>query len=84
MRSYTPVSSLGPAPSPRGPLQRDTLHLMVKLYSDGKMSRVLSALNVGESLLIGEPEGNFDWPTVQAKRIYLIAAGSGEWVRGIG
>lgn len=52
---------------------------MIKLYSDGKMSRVLSGLNEGESFLIGEPEGDFDWPTVQAERIYLIAAGSGEW-----
>ena len=81
MRSYTPVSSLGPIPSSRGPVQCDTLQLMVKLYSDGKMSQVLSALNVGESLLIGDPEGDFDWPAVRATRLYLVAAGSGGWGR---
>ena len=59
-------------------MQCDTLQLMVKLYSDGKMSRVLSALTEGESLFIGEPEGEFDWESVRAKKICLIAAGSGE------
>lgn len=78
VRSYTPVSSLSPAPSPRGPVQCDTLQLMIKLYSDGRMSQVLSSLKVGGSLLISEPEGDFDWSTVQAKRLYLVAAGSGE------
>lgn len=79
VRSYTPVSSLSPAPSPHGPVQCDTLQLMVKLYSDGRMSQVLSSLKVGGSLFIGEPEGDFDWSTVRAKRLYLVAAGTGEW-----
>ena len=56
---------------------------MIKLYSDGKMSQVLSALNVGGSLLIGDPEGDFDWPAVRATRLYLVAAGSGGWGRGV-
>ena len=79
VRSYTPVSLLSPDPSPCGPVQCDTLQLMVKLYSDGRMSQVLSSLKVGGSLLIGEPEGDFVWSTVRAKRLYLVAAGSGEW-----
>lgn len=55
---------------------------MVKLYSDGKMSQILLALTEGESLLFGEPEGEIEWESVRAKKVCLIAAGSGEWMDG--
>ena len=60
-------------------LQCDTIDFMIKLYPDGKMSKILSNLKEGDSLMISDPDGTFDVTTLSTKRqLYLVAAGSGE------
>ncbi|KAM3965655.1 cytochrome b5 reductase 4 [Aphomia sociella] len=76
VRSYTPVgegwgshdSSEIVAP----------LKLTVKKYDDGALSPHLTALNVGDSITLSGPYGNFQLQNLKSvKTIYLIAAGTG-------
>lgn len=57
----------------------ETLQLMIKLYSDGEMSRHLAKLNVGDHIMVSDPQGTFDSSRLEAVTdAVLIAAGSGE------
>lgn len=73
IRSYTPVLPLtGHAVEGR------TINLLIKLYSDGRMSRYLSSLAVGDQVLISRPEGSFSEEQFEAaNEIVMLAAGTG-------
>lgn len=78
VRSYTPVVPLTSTAGRSKALQCDTVDFMIKLYPDGKMSSILSNLKIGDSLMIGDPEGDFVSETLSTKRnVFLIAAGTG-------
>eukprot|EP00731_Ephydatia_muelleri_P032313 Em0023g820a len=74
-RDYTPVT---PVTHLCCKQQVDCVHLMIKLYKDGKMSKLLSQLKTGEKLWISDPQGTFDESRLHlAEKIVMIAAGSG-------
>lgn len=89
-RSYTPVVSLSlssmehsniitTSSSSSSSSDHETLQLMIKLYSDGEMSRHLAKLNVGDHIMVSDPQGTFDSSRLEAVTdAVLIAAGSGE------
>ncbi|XP_064405322.1 cytochrome b5 reductase 4-like [Halichondria panicea] len=77
-RSYTPICS-------NEDLTRHTpahvegrsVQLMVKLYKDGKMSRYLSDLNIGDEVWLSDPDGTFNSAKMANTNLVLVAAGSG-------
>ena len=79
-RSYTPVSSLESNKLRNSAQDGETIELMIKLYSDGKMSSFLSTLKEGDTVMVSDPDGTFDAQTqlASASNVLLIAAGSGE------
>ncbi|CAF90242.1 unnamed protein product [Tetraodon nigroviridis] len=73
VRPYTPVDqSLTASP------QETDLFLMVKVYPDGVFSSYLSALHIGDRVLVSGPEGAFSLrPLRDVTHLYLLAAGTG-------
>ncbi|XP_026756472.2 cytochrome b5 reductase 4 isoform X2 [Galleria mellonella] len=76
VRSYTPV---GEGWGTQNSSEIVTpLKLAVKKYDDGILSPYLTALNVGDSVTLSGPYGNFHLQKLKSvKIIYLIAAGTG-------
>eukprot|EP00798_Chlamydomonas_sp_ICE-L_P005077 gene5077-34875_t len=67
-RSYTPVSDdalLG------------AVEFVIKLYPTGKMSQIISKLQVGESMMMKGPKGRLQYKPNMKKHIGMVAGGSG-------
>lgn len=77
IRDYTPVMPLMQTQL-HCEQQKDRIYLMIKLYKDGKMSKILSELKTGDSVWISDPKGSFDSSRLKtAEKIVMIAGGSG-------
>jgi len=68
MRSYTPISDVDTV---------GTVKLLVKSYPTGNLSRVLGALQVGESVEMKGPKGKFLYQRNMTERIGMLAGGTG-------
>lgn len=68
MRAYTPISDIN---------QRGFVDFVIKLYPDGKMSRVLSAMKVGDTIDVKGPKGRFRYQPHTKRAIGMVAGGSG-------
>eukprot|EP00887_Chlorella_sp_A99_P007145 scaffold2.g7145.t1 len=68
MRAYTPVSDIH---------QRGHVDFVIKLYPDGKMSRVLAAMKVGDTIDIKGPKGRFKYSPGTKRALGMLAGGSG-------
>lgn len=68
LRPYTPISDIN---------STGMFELMIKLYPKGKMSSIISKLNVGDEIEIRGPYGSFKYQTNSFKRLVLLAAGTG-------
>ncbi|WFD28945.1 cytochrome-b5 reductase [Malassezia nana] len=68
MRSYTPISDHDAVGS---------VQLLVKTYPTGNLSRVLGALQVGESVEMKGPKGKFLYRPNMTERIGMLAGGTG-------
>lgn len=68
MRSYTPISDHDAVGS---------VQLLVKSYPTGNLSRVLGALQVGESVEMKGPKGKFLYRPNMTERIGMLAGGTG-------
>ncbi|KAH6647675.1 NADH-cytochrome b-5 reductase [Truncatella angustata] len=67
-RSYTPISN-------NSDLGR--IELIVKVYQQGLMTQHLANMQVGQTIDIRGPKGSMQYGTTYAKRIGMIAGGSG-------
>lgn len=67
MRSYTPINIVN----------NKYIDLMIKIYKNGKMSKYISNLKVGDYIELKGPVGSFKYESNHYKHILLIAAGSG-------
>jgi len=67
-RSYTPISLA---------TQRGSFDLMIKVYDQGKMSKHMHHLEVGQTIDVKGPTGNFDYTPNKWKAITMLAGGSG-------
>lgn len=68
VRPYTPVSLSD---------VKGHFDLMIKTYQKGTVSRIIDTVKVGESVLMRGPKGSFLFKPNLAKRIGLIAGGTG-------
>ncbi|XP_064025311.1 cytochrome b5 reductase 4 isoform X2 [Pogoniulus pusillus] len=79
VKPYTPVLPSLPLDS-KEPAQQDgaCLYLMVKMYSSGLFTQALDHLQIGDSISVSNPEGNFKKSQVQTSEdLFLLAAGTG-------
>lgn len=67
-RSYTPVSN-------NTDLGR--IELLVKVYSQGQMTKYLEQMNIGDTIEIRGPKGAMQYTTSYANHIGMIAGGTG-------
>lgn len=67
-RSYTPISN-------NSDLGR--IELLIKVYPQGLMTQHLAAMKIGETIDIRGPKGSMQYSAAYAKRIGMIAGGSG-------
>ncbi|KAK6212013.1 hypothetical protein LQW54_005541 [Pestalotiopsis sp. IQ-011] len=67
-RSYTPISN-------NSDLGR--IELLIKVYPQGLMTQHLAAMKIGETIEIRGPKGSMQYSAAYAKRIGMIAGGSG-------
>ncbi|KAL9716071.1 NADH-cytochrome b5 reductase [Leucoagaricus gongylophorus] len=67
-RSYTPVSS---------DEDQGKFELLVKTYEKGNISRVFAALNIGDTIRVKGPKGNFVYTPGMCDHISMIAGGTG-------
>ncbi|ETS78917.1 hypothetical protein PFICI_08770 [Pestalotiopsis fici W106-1] len=67
-RSYTPISN-------NSDLGR--IELLIKVYAQGLMTQHLAHMKIGETIDIRGPKGSMQYSTAYAKRIGMIAGGSG-------
>ncbi|NXX45507.1 NB5R4 reductase, partial [Tricholaema leucomelas] len=77
VKPYTPVL---PSLDFKEPPQHDgaCLYLMVKMYSSGLFTQALDHLQIGDSISVSNPEGNFKKSQVQTSEdLFLLAAGTG-------
>lgn len=74
-RPYTPVVPLVET-TDYGNITKDTLCLLVKSYSNGKLSRYLCSLHQGDLIEVSRPQGTFECWTSKTSLI-LLAAGTG-------
>lgn len=68
IRPYTPITP---------PKQKDTLHLMVKKYAEGKMTNHIFSLKPGDQLSMKGPFPKWSYKPNEFKAIGMIAGGSG-------
>lgn len=68
MRPYTPVTP---------PEQKDTLHLLVKNYPNGKMTNHIFSLKPGDQLAMKGPIPKWNYKPNEFKVVGMIAGGSG-------
>ncbi|KAJ1520765.1 hypothetical protein ONE63_003860 [Megalurothrips usitatus] len=68
-RAYTPI--------PMGSIPLGCFDVIIKLYRDGKMSKYLQNLKVGDVTLWRGPYGGFNYKPNSYKRILMICAGTG-------
>jgi len=68
IRPYTPITP---------PKQKDTLHLMVKNYAEGKMTNHIFSLKPGDQLSMKGPFPKWPYKPNEFKTIGMIAGGSG-------
>lgn len=68
MRPYTPVSD---------GRQRGYVDFVIKVYPEGKMSRAMDALAIGEKLLFKGPKGLYKHQPHAYKEIGMLAGGTG-------
>ena len=78
VREYTPVSTFDDLAA------RGRLELLIKLYSDGKMSRLLAALSVGSVVEVSRPKPTLSLPELDddstlagGTHFVLVAGGTG-------
>lgn len=69
MKPYTPVSDDASLPG--------AVDFVVKVYPQGRVSRALDALKVGESVLAKGPRGRFNYSRNMAASIGMVAGGTG-------
>ncbi|NXT78157.1 NB5R4 reductase, partial [Zapornia atra] len=79
VKPYTPVLPFLPLdfkePSCNAGAQ---IHLMIKIYSCGLFTQALDHLQIGDSIYVSNPEGNFKKSQVQTlEDLFLLAAGTG-------
>lgn len=67
-RSYTPVSDDD---------QLGSVDFVIKLYPTGKMSQILAAMSVGDSLMMKGPKGRLQYEANSKAEIGMVAGGSG-------
>lgn len=67
-RSYTPISN-------NSDLGR--IELLIKVYPQGLMTQHLAGMKIGETIDIRGPKGSMQYSAAYAKRIGMIAGGSG-------
>lgn len=67
-RPYTPVSDDD---------QRGSVDFVIKLYPEGKMSKVISAMKVGDKLPMKGPRGRFEYKPNMVLNIGMLAGGTG-------
>jgi len=71
-RPYTPVPALALRPAP-APLQ-----LLVRVYPTGAVTPVLGALQPGDTVQVGEPEGSWTMSRLAGKTsLFLLCGGTG-------
>ena len=68
MKPYTPVTD---------DATRGTVDFVVKVYPQGRVSRALDALKVGDAVLAKGPRGRFEYARGMAREIGMIAGGTG-------
>ena len=67
-RAYTPVSD---------DAQLGSVDFVIKLYEQGKMSKIISKLKVGDRLLFKGPKGKLQYKANYKTEIGMVAGGSG-------
>ncbi|PVU93300.1 hypothetical protein BB559_003348 [Furculomyces boomerangus] len=67
-RSYTPISKLD---------EKGQFELLIKVYPNGAVSSHMKQLNVGDTILVRGPKGNFQYQPNKKEKILMIAGGSG-------
>lgn len=75
-RSYTPVIPALKADEEGS--DGKTVHLMIKVYSEGALTPVLNTLEIGDKVDMKDTEGDFELSTLQrCQNLILLAAGTG-------
>lgn len=75
-RSYTPVIPALKADEKGS--DGKTVHLMIKVYSEGALTPVLNTLEIGDKVDMKDTEGDFELSTLQrCQNLILLAAGTG-------
>lgn len=75
-RSYTPVIPALKADEEGS--DGKTVHLMIKVYSEGALTPVLNTLEIGDKVDMKDTEGDFELSTLQrCQNLVLLAAGTG-------
>lgn len=67
-RSYTPISNN---------TDRGRIELLIKVYPQGQMTKHLEGMKIGDTIEIRGPKGAMHYTTSYAKRIGMIAGGTG-------
>ncbi|XP_074006477.1 cytochrome b5 reductase 4 isoform X2 [Numenius arquata] len=79
VKPYTPVLPFLPRDF-KEPSHHDgaRIYLMIKIYSHGLFTQALDHLQIGDSISVSNPEGNFKKSQVQSlEDLFLLAAGTG-------
>nr|XP_050027176.1 cytochrome b5 reductase 4-like isoform X1 [Dermacentor andersoni]XP_054922407.1 cytochrome b5 reductase 4-like isoform X1 [Dermacentor andersoni]XP_054922408.1 cytochrome b5 reductase 4-like isoform X1 [Dermacentor andersoni] len=75
-RSYTPV--IPALEAEEAGSDGKTVHLMIKVYSEGALTPVLNTLEIGDKVDMKDTEGDFELSTLErCQNLILLAAGTG-------